>query len=74
MPGEGDYKPRLCTLRKWDNFTGYGFNLQAEKGKPGQFIGYVDTNSPADSCGLRKNDRVIEVNGVNVCKYYCGIL
>uniref|UniRef100_A0A1I8JBI1 PDZ domain-containing protein n=1 Tax=Macrostomum lignano TaxID=282301 RepID=A0A1I8JBI1_9PLAT len=59
-------KPRLCMLRKWDDFAGYGFNLHAEKGKTGQFIGKVDPLSPAALGGLRANDIVIEVNGINV--------
>jgi hypothetical protein len=56
-------RPRLCHLKKWTNFQGYGFNLQAVKGKPGQFIGKVDPGSPAQSAGLRGGDRIIEVNG-----------
>jgi len=58
--------PRLCYVRKWPDFQGYGFNLHAEKGKPGQFLGSVDEKSPADYAGLRKGDRIIEVNGANV--------
>lgn len=45
---------------------GFGFNLHAEKGRPGQYIGKVDENSPAESSGLRQGDRIIEVNGVNI--------
>ena len=59
-------RPRLCILRTWPNFQGYGFNLHAEKGKPGQFIGNVDSNSPAEAAGLRQGDRIIEVNGDSV--------
>ena len=59
-------RPRLCHLRKWADFQGYGFNLHAEKGKPGQFIGKVDPESPAESAGLREGDRIVEVNGTNV--------
>lgn len=57
---------RLCHVIKRDDFDGYGFNLHAEKGKPGQYIGKVDDNSPAESSGLRQGDRIIEVNGVNI--------
>lgn len=57
---------RLCHVIKRDDFDGYGFNLHAEKGKPGQYIGKVDDNSPAESAGLRQGDRIIEVNGVNI--------
>ena len=58
--------PRLCHLVKWDNFEGYGFNLYAEKNKPGQYIGEIDHDSPAEAAGLKEGDRIIEVNGVNV--------
>jgi predicted metalloprotease with PDZ domain len=61
-----DPRPRLCHLRRWPDFVGYGFNLHCEKAKPGQYIGKVDPNSPADSAGLRENDRIIEVNFVPV--------
>jgi Na(+)/H(+) exchange regulatory cofactor NHE-RF2 len=59
-------KPRLCHLRKWPNFQGYGFNLHAERSKMGQHIGKVDPDSPAESAGLREGDRIIEVNFVNI--------
>jgi Na(+)/H(+) exchange regulatory cofactor NHE-RF2 len=59
-------RPRLCHLLRWPNFTGYGFNLHCEKAKPGQYIGKVDPDSPAESAGLRENDRIIEVNFVPI--------
>uniref|UniRef100_T1J115 PDZ domain-containing protein n=1 Tax=Strigamia maritima TaxID=126957 RepID=T1J115_STRMM len=58
--------PRLCHLVKWPDFDGYGFNLHAEKNKPGQFIGKVDEKSPAQAAGLNPGDRIIEVNNVNI--------
>lgn len=60
------YEPRSCHVSKRDDFDGYGFNLHAEKGRPGQYIGKVDENSPAESSGLRQGDRIIEVNGQNI--------
>lgn len=57
---------RLCHVIKRDDFDGYGFNLHAEKGKPGQYIGKVDDDSPAEVAGLKQGDRIIEVNGVNI--------
>lgn len=57
---------RLCHIVKRADFDGYGFNLHAEKGKPGQYIGKVDDNSPAEVAGLKQGDRIIEVNGVNI--------
>lgn len=59
--------PRLCILRLWPDFEGFGFNLHAEKTKPGEcFIGGVDPGSPAEAAGLREGDRIIEVNDANV--------
>ena len=57
---------RLCHIKKRPDFNGYGFNLHAEKSKPGQFIGAVDEGSPGDLAGLREGDRIVEVNGVNI--------
>lgn len=59
-------QPRLCHLKKWPHFQGYGFNLHAERVKLGQHIGKVDSKSPAESAGLREGDRIIEVNYVNI--------
>ena len=58
--------PRLCHIHKLPDFDGYGFNLHAERGKPGQFIGKVDEGSPAAAAGLQEGDRIVEVNGSNV--------
>ncbi|XP_070587528.1 Na(+)/H(+) exchange regulatory cofactor NHE-RF2-like isoform X3 [Erythrolamprus reginae] len=56
--------PRFCHLKKGSN--GYGFNLHSEKSRPGQFIRSVDPDSPAFKAGLRPQDRLVEVNGINV--------
>lgn len=58
--------PRLCHIVRWSDFNGYGFNLHAEKGKAGQFIGKVDEGSPAEAAGLKQGDRIVEVNGTNI--------
>ena len=59
-------KPRLCHVKKWSDFNGYGFNLHAEKGRHGHHIGAVDAASPADAAGLKEGDRIVEVNGTNI--------
>lgn len=64
--GSAAMEPRLCHVRKVANFDGYGFNLHAEKGKPGQYIGKVDEGSPAETAGLRRGDRILEVNGQSI--------
>lgn len=55
-----------CHIVKRPDFDGYGFNLHSEKVKPGQFIGKVDENSPAEAAGLKEGDRILEVNGVSI--------
>ena len=50
-------QPRLCQIAKVENFDGYGFNLHAEKNKPGQFVGKIDAGSPAEVAGLKEGDR-----------------
>lgn len=57
---------RLCYIVKWDDFPGYGFNLHAQKGKNGQFIGKVDDGSPSQAAGLQQGDRIIEVNEIDI--------
>ncbi|XP_075987317.1 Na(+)/H(+) exchange regulatory cofactor NHE-RF1 [Anticarsia gemmatalis] len=64
--GSAATEPRLCHVRKTPDFDGYGFNLHAEKGKPGQYIGKVDDGSPAETAGLKRGDRILEVNGHSI--------
>ncbi|CAB3255132.1 unnamed protein product [Arctia plantaginis] len=64
--GSAAVAPRLCHVRKTPDFDGYGFNLHAEKGKPGQYIGKVDDGSPAELAGLKRGDRILEVNGHSI--------
>ncbi|XP_071330015.1 Na(+)/H(+) exchange regulatory cofactor NHE-RF2 [Trachinotus anak] len=56
--------PRLCHLVRSE--TGYGFNLHSDRSRPGQYIRSLDPGSPADHAGLQPQDRLIEVNGVNI--------
>ncbi|XP_061080348.1 Na(+)/H(+) exchange regulatory cofactor NHE-RF2-like isoform X1 [Conger conger] len=56
--------PRLCRLVRVD--TGYGFNLHSDKARPGQYIRSLEPGSPADHAGLRPQDRLVEVNGINI--------
>merc|ERR1711971_227584 len=58
--------PRLCHLRKWVHFQGYGFNLHTDRSKESQLVGNVDEGSPADAAGVKKGDKIIEVNGTNI--------
>lgn len=59
-----DLRPRLCVLEKGDN--GYGFHLHGDKGKPGQFIRHVESDSPAAAAGVMAGDKLAFVNGESV--------
>merc|ERR1712243_69268 len=48
------------------NFNGYGFNLHTEKNKEGQIVGVVDPGSPAEAAGLKKGDKILQVNGTHI--------
>ncbi|XP_062430724.1 Na(+)/H(+) exchange regulatory cofactor NHE-RF3 [Rhea pennata] len=57
-------KPRICKMVKGP--SGFGFNLNVIKNKPGLFVSEIQNNGPADTAGLKDNDFLVEVNGVNV--------
>ncbi|KAG8517658.1 Na(+)/H(+) exchange regulatory cofactor NHE-RF3, partial [Galemys pyrenaicus] len=61
---EGDHRPKLCRLVRGEN--GYGFHLNAVRGRPGSFIKEVQKDSPAGLAGLQDEDVLIEVDGANV--------
>ena len=60
------HRARLCHLRMWNDGHGYGFNMQAQRGRSGHFVSDVDAGSPAEAAGLRDGDRIVAVNGDNV--------
>merc|ERR1711953_929497 len=66
LPAMEPPQPRLCHLTKWPHFQGYGFNLHTNKSEESQLVGNVDPESPADAAGVKKGDRIIEVNGTNI--------
>jgi hypothetical protein len=58
---------RLCHMSKaWDD--DFGFILRTYKDTQEKVIVKVDKNSVAERTGIRENDHVIEINGVNVAK------
>ena len=60
-------KPRLCCIKKWEDFEGYGFKLDGERGILGLFhVHGVKSMSPAGQTGLKNGDRVVEVNGYDI--------
>ncbi|XP_063812779.1 Na(+)/H(+) exchange regulatory cofactor NHE-RF3 [Pseudophryne corroboree] len=59
-----NHKPRLCRVKKGS--AGFGFNLNAIKEVPGQYLKQVGKGGPADVAGIKEDDILVEVNGVNV--------
>ncbi|XP_077508220.1 uncharacterized protein LOC144119503 [Amblyomma americanum] len=57
---------RLCHLVRVPDFQGYGFTLHEDKERKLETVLTVEPGSPAQAAGLRVNDIIIEVNGVNV--------
>ncbi|XP_075054346.1 Na(+)/H(+) exchange regulatory cofactor NHE-RF3 [Mixophyes fleayi] len=58
------HKPRLCKIKKGS--SGFGFNLNAIKDVPGQYLKQVTKGGPADVAGIKEEDVLVEVNGINV--------
>ena len=60
--------PRMCLLRKWPNFDGFGFTVYEDliSSTGALKVEEVARHSPAEAGGLRKNDVVIEINNENV--------
>lgn len=61
-----ELRPRLCHIKMWPEFSGYGFNLMSKRDKEGHFIDHIDPNSPAAFSGFKNGDKIIEVNGDNI--------
>ncbi|TNN59282.1 Na(+)/H(+) exchange regulatory cofactor NHE-RF3 [Liparis tanakae] len=57
-------KPKLCYLVKPS--SGYGFSIRSVKGDPGLFMTEVTQGGAADRAGVSVDDRLLEINGVNV--------
>ena len=57
---------KLCFVKRWPDFKGYGFSLKSVKGEVGQRIGEVDPLSPSAHVDLHDGDRIFKVNGISV--------
>lgn len=59
-----DLEPKLCRMRK--NSGTFGFHLNGVQGIDGHFFTEVVKDGVADVAGIKDNDILLEVNGVNV--------
>ncbi|KAL7677201.1 hypothetical protein ACOME3_003441 [Neoechinorhynchus agilis] len=57
---------RICRLKRWNNYPGFGVHLLRTADDHGIQIGDVEPSSPAASCGLISGDKIIEINRRNV--------
>ena len=60
---------RLCVVKQWPDFQGFGFNLTSKSGRPGHFVECIDSESPAAYAGLKNSDKIIEVNSEVITSY-----
>lgn len=57
----------ICRLRRTDSYDGLGILVASDtRTRLNHFIREVESGSPGARAGLRKNDRIIGVNGINV--------
>lgn len=61
MSPEPDVHPRLCALKREEG-QGFGFYLSKDTGCRGHVVRQVEPWSSAERGGLKKGDRVLEVN------------
>jgi len=45
------FRPRLCLLKVWPDFDGYGFDVHINDKTRINYVGKVDTGSPAEAAG-----------------------
>ncbi len=59
--------PRTYTLRRSDSYDGLGILISADsETRLNHFIREVEPGSPGHRAGLRRNDRIISINNINV--------
>lgn len=61
-----EFFARQCKLRKNEDCSDYGFKLDSLPENEGHFLCNIDSDGPAAKAGVEENDRLIEVNNVNV--------
>ena len=49
--GSNEFRLRLCHVVQWPSYDGYGFMVHTLKDLPGQYVGQIEKNSPAQQAG-----------------------
>ena len=67
LPKHPEVTVRHCTLKRTDSYDGLGILITADaETHLNHRIRDIERNSPGYRAGLRMNDRIISINGVNV--------
>ncbi|TNN06186.1 Na(+)/H(+) exchange regulatory cofactor NHE-RF2 isoform 1 [Schistosoma japonicum] len=61
-----NHRARLCHLKLWPNFSGYGFSLRTDSFKHEHRVESVEPLSPSESGGLLNGDIILMVNNKTV--------
>jgi len=48
---DAEFRARLCELRTWSDFNGYGFDLHVNDDNDVKYVGNVRPGSPAEAAG-----------------------
>ncbi|XP_015794984.1 uncharacterized protein LOC107371419 [Tetranychus urticae] len=63
---DGEFFARQCKVRKDSETADYGFKMDSLPSGGGHFLRSIEPTGPAGISGICQNDRLIEVNNVNV--------
>ena len=48
---DATFPPRLCHLKIWSDFDGYGFDLHVNEQTRVNYVGKIEPGSPAEAAG-----------------------
>ncbi|XP_053213022.1 putative uncharacterized protein DDB_G0287457 isoform X2 [Panonychus citri] len=63
---DGEFFARFCKISKSSERSDYGFKMDSLPSGGGHFLRSIEPTGPAGVSGIQQDDRLIEVNNVNV--------